>query len=78
VGEVKESLESPPTEEYTLEKLLEDEDLIQELRNFNPRLLKLYILFPSIPRMTKENVIRLLDYIVTEPPPDADAKRGFK
>lgn len=28
--------------------------------------------------MTKENVARLLEYIVTEPPADADPKRGYK
>lgn len=38
--------ERAQTEDYTLDRLLEDEDLVQELRNFNPRLLKLYLPFP--------------------------------
>lgn len=38
----------PQIEEYTLDRLLDDEDLVQELRNFNPRLLKLYS-SPSLP-----------------------------
>lgn len=64
-------------EGYTLEDFLEDEDLVQELCNSTPKALQLY--FTSIKlRITAENILELLNYIVQEPPPEASHKRAYK
>lgn len=61
-------LESP--NEYTLDKLLEEEDVLQEAKNENEKLLEFLI--------KKETLEKLFYYITVEPDKDADVKRRFK
>lgn len=60
--------------ETTLEQVLDDEDVVQELKNQNPKLIALYSLFSFTP----ERLHDLLSLLVTEPPLDADHRRGHK
>lgn len=69
-------MEKRGREDYTLEDLLESEDAIQELRNMNPRVLRLYCTRHR--RITKENMLAILDFVVQEPPPNADDRRAYK
>eukprot|EP01022_Parablepharisma_sp_SALTPOND_P016087 TRINITY_DN231_c0_g1_i1.p3 TRINITY_DN231_c0_g1~~TRINITY_DN231_c0_g1_i1.p3 ORF type:complete len:960 (-),score=155.17 TRINITY_DN231_c0_g1_i1:21091-23970(-) len=62
----------------TVEKLLDEEGFLDELRNGNSRLLQLQ-LSPYIPHsLDVNNIAILLDYIVVEPAEDAEDKRAFK
>jgi len=67
-------------EEYKIQNLLDDEDLVQELRNMNPRILKLYFSYPLhiFCRITLPNISQLVQLISTEPPAGADDKRNYK
>lgn len=56
--------------EYSLEDLLDDEDLIQECKSLNGRLINFL--------QEKENVEKMIGYIVEEPDVDADDKRKSK
>lgn len=60
--------------ETTLEQVLDDEDVVQELKNQNPKLIALYALFSFTPERLRD----LLSLLVTEPPLDADHRRGHK
>ncbi|KAL1201932.1 hypothetical protein V5N11_014890 [Cardamine amara subsp. amara] len=55
---------------FTLEELLDEEEIIQECKALNSRLINFL--------RDKAQVEQLLRYIVEEPPQDADSKRAFK
>ncbi|GBG72667.1 hypothetical protein CBR_g12239 [Chara braunii] len=55
---------------YTLEELLDEDDLIQECKALSTRLLTFL--------RAKPQVLQLLRYVVEEPSPEADEKRVFK
>ncbi|CAH2038613.1 unnamed protein product [Thlaspi arvense] len=55
---------------FTLEELLDEEEIIQECKALNSRLINFL--------REKTQVEQLLRYIVEEPPNDADNKRAFK
>ncbi|KAI3432394.1 hypothetical protein D9Q98_003950 [Chlorella vulgaris] len=57
-------------ESYSLEELLDEDELIQECKSLNARLTA-YL-------KQKETVNKLVRYLVEPPPPDADPKRSFK
>ncbi|CAI8616413.1 unnamed protein product [Vicia faba] len=57
-------------EYYTLEELLDEEEIIQECKALNSRLINFL--------RDKEQVEQLLRYIIEEPPIDAENKRVFK
>ncbi|CAA0177580.1 putative SIT4 phosphatase-associated protein family [Arabidopsis thaliana] len=57
-------------ENFTLEELLDEEEIIQECKALNSRLINFL--------RDKAQVEQLLRYIVEEPPQDADSKRAFK
>ncbi|CAH8357869.1 unnamed protein product [Eruca vesicaria subsp. sativa] len=57
-------------ENFTLEELLDEEEIIQECKALNSRLINFL--------RDKAQVEQLLRYIVEEPPEDADSKRAFK
>eukprot|EP00850_Spirogloea_muscicola_P011273 SM000069S20710 [mRNA] locus=s69:421571:428778:+ [translate_table: standard] len=57
-------------EEYTLEELLDEDDLIQECKALNGRLVAFL--------RARSEVVKLVRYVVEEPPPDANDKRLFK
>ncbi|KAK9815853.1 hypothetical protein WJX72_010762 [[Myrmecia] bisecta] len=57
-------------ERYSLEELLEEDDLIQECKSLNGRLVEFL--------QRKGNVQALINYLVVAPTPTADAKRQFK
>ncbi|KAL4539753.1 hypothetical protein Ndes2526A_g02772 [Nannochloris sp. 'desiccata'] len=57
-------------EEYTLEELLDEDELIQECKSLNSRLTTFL--------KQKESVEKLVTYLVEDAPSDADAKRQFK
>ncbi|XP_022563188.2 serine/threonine-protein phosphatase 6 regulatory subunit 3-like isoform X1 [Brassica napus] len=57
-------------EDFTLEELLDEEDIIQECRALNSRLINFL--------RERAQVERLLRFIVEESPEDADSKRAFK
>ncbi|KAL3849445.1 hypothetical protein ACJIZ3_011327 [Penstemon smallii] len=57
-------------ENYTLEELLDEEEIIQECKALNSRLINFL--------RDRAQVEKLLQYIVEEPPEDADSKRTFK
>ncbi|ESQ36095.1 hypothetical protein EUTSA_v10006825mg [Eutrema salsugineum] len=57
-------------ENFTLEELLDEEEIIQECKALNSRLINFL--------REKAQVEQLLRYIVEEPPSDSDSKRAFK
>ncbi|KAL3530565.1 hypothetical protein ACH5RR_009887, partial [Cinchona calisaya] len=57
-------------ENYTLEELLDEEEIIQECKALNHRLINFL--------RDRSQVEQLLRYVVEEPPEDADSKRTFK
>ncbi|RID58566.1 hypothetical protein BRARA_F01858 [Brassica rapa] len=57
-------------EDFTLEELLDEEDIIQECRALNSRLINFL--------RERAQVEQLLRFIVEESPEDADSKRAFK
>ncbi|PIN15055.1 SAP family cell cycle dependent phosphatase-associated protein [Handroanthus impetiginosus] len=57
-------------ENFTLEELLDEEEIIQECKALNSRLINFL--------RDRAQVEQLLQYIVEEPPKDADSKRAFK
>ncbi|KAE8712157.1 serine/threonine-protein phosphatase 6 regulatory subunit 3-like isoform X2 [Hibiscus syriacus] len=57
-------------ENFTLEELLDEEEIIQECKALNSRLINFL--------RNRAQVEQLLRYIVEEPPEDADRKRVFK
>ncbi|KAJ0806506.1 putative SIT4 phosphatase-associated protein family [Helianthus annuus] len=57
-------------ENFTLEELLEEEDIIQECKALNSRLINFL--------KDKTQVEKLLRYIIEESPEDADSERTFK
>lgn len=57
-------------EEYTIEELLDEDELIQECKSLNARLTAFL--------KQKSSVQSLVAYLVEEPSEDADAKRQFK
>ncbi|CAH8387080.1 unnamed protein product [Eruca vesicaria subsp. sativa] len=57
-------------EDFTLEELLDEEDIIQECRALNSRLINFL--------RERDQVEQLLRFIVEESPEDADSKRAFK
>ncbi|XP_057782475.1 uncharacterized protein LOC131000640 isoform X2 [Salvia miltiorrhiza] len=57
-------------ENFTLEELLDEEEIIQECKALNSRLINFL--------RDRAQVEQLLHYIVEEPPEDADSKRTFK
>ncbi|XP_010458020.1 PREDICTED: serine/threonine-protein phosphatase 6 regulatory subunit 3-like isoform X2 [Camelina sativa] len=57
-------------ENFTLEELLDEEEIIQECKALNSRLINFL--------RDKAQVEQLLRYIVVESPQDADSKRAFK
>ncbi|KAK8491739.1 hypothetical protein V6N12_055691 [Hibiscus sabdariffa] len=57
-------------ENFTLEELLDEEEIIQECKALNSRLINFL--------RDRIQVEQLLRYIVIEPPEDADSKRAFK
>ncbi|CAN8295052.1 unnamed protein product [Cochlearia groenlandica] len=57
-------------ENFTLEELLDEEEIIQECKALNSRLINFL--------RDRAQVEQLLRYIVEEPPSDADSKRAFK
>ncbi|XP_052198873.1 uncharacterized protein LOC127805995 [Diospyros lotus] len=57
-------------ENFTLEELLDEEDIIQECKALNSRLINFL--------RDRAQVEQLLRYIVEDPPEDADSKRTFK
>jgi len=61
-------LENP--NEYTLDKLLEEEDILQEAKNENEKLIE-YL-------TRKESLDKLILYITVEADPEAEVKRKFK
>jgi hypothetical protein len=60
--------------EVTLEQVLDDEDVVQEMKNQNPKLIALY----PLPSFTSARLQDLLGLLVVEPPEDADYRRGHK
>ncbi|XVF05688.1 hypothetical protein REPUB_Repub05bG0194000 [Reevesia pubescens] len=57
-------------ENFTLEELLDEEEIIQECKALNNRLINFL--------RDRAQVEQLLRYVVEEPPEDADSKRTFK
>ncbi|KAI9077081.1 hypothetical protein K1719_040903 [Acacia pycnantha] len=57
-------------ENFTLEELLDEEEIIQECKALNSRLINFL--------RDRAQVEQLLRYIVEEPPEDAESKRAFK
>ncbi|XP_028072268.1 serine/threonine-protein phosphatase 6 regulatory subunit 3-like isoform X2 [Camellia sinensis] len=57
-------------ENFTLEELLDEEEIIQECKGLNSRLINFL--------RDRAQVEQLLRYIVEEPPEDAESKRTFK
>ncbi|XWS53284.1 hypothetical protein CRYUN_Cryun11dG0143900 [Craigia yunnanensis] len=57
-------------ENFTLEELLDEEEIIQECKALNSRLINFL--------RDRAQVEQLLRYVVEEPPEDADSKRAFK
>ncbi|GMY10332.1 serine/threonine-protein phosphatase 6 regulatory subunit 2-like isoform X1 [Fagus crenata] len=57
-------------ENFTLEELLDEEEIIQECKGLNSRLINFL--------RDRAQVEQLLRYIVEEPPEDAESKRAFK
>ncbi|XWS28972.1 hypothetical protein CRYUN_Cryun25bG0116900 [Craigia yunnanensis] len=57
-------------EDFTLEELLDEEEIIQECKALNSRLINFL--------RDRAQVEQLLRYVVEEPPEDADSKRAFK
>ncbi|KAI3450571.1 hypothetical protein Pfo_007236 [Paulownia fortunei] len=57
-------------ENFTLEELLDEEEIIQECKALNSRLINFL--------RDRAQVEQLLQYIVEDPPEDADSKRTFK
>ncbi|XP_012476409.2 uncharacterized protein LOC105792397 isoform X1 [Gossypium raimondii] len=57
-------------ENFTLEELLDEEEIIQECKALNSRLINFL--------RDRAQVEQLLRYVVEEPPEDADSKRVFK
>ncbi|KAJ9555612.1 hypothetical protein OSB04_010226 [Centaurea solstitialis] len=57
-------------ENFTLEELLDEEDIIQECKALNSRLINFL--------RDRVQVEQLLRYVIEEPPKDADSKRTFK
>ncbi|XWS71831.1 hypothetical protein CRYUN_Cryun03dG0171400 [Craigia yunnanensis] len=57
-------------ENFTLEELLDEEEIIQECKALNSRLINFL--------RDRSQVEQLLQYVVEEPPEDADSKRAFK
>ncbi|KAI4303671.1 hypothetical protein MLD38_039271 [Melastoma candidum] len=57
-------------ENYTLEELLDEDEIIQECKALNSRLINFL--------REKEQVRQLLRYIVEEAPPDAEKRHSFK
>ncbi|PKI63853.1 hypothetical protein CRG98_015736 [Punica granatum] len=57
-------------ENFTLEELLDEEEIIQECKALNSRLINFL--------RDRTQVEQLLRYVVEEPPEDADSKRAFK
>ncbi|XVF68570.1 hypothetical protein PTKIN_Ptkin11bG0013100 [Pterospermum kingtungense] len=57
-------------ENFTLEELLDEEEIIQECKALNSRLINFL--------RDRAQVEQLLRYVVEEPPEDADSKRTFK
>ena len=57
-------------EEYTLEELMDEEELVQECKSLNPRLTEFL--------KKKEVVEKLVSYLVENPDDGADDKRTFK
>ncbi|XP_059659424.1 uncharacterized protein LOC132306167 isoform X3 [Cornus florida] len=57
-------------ENFTLEELLDEEEIIQECKSLNSRLINFL--------RDRTQVEQLLRYIVEEPPEDAESKRTFK
>jgi serine/threonine-protein phosphatase 6 regulatory subunit 3 len=55
---------------FTLEELLDEEEIIQECKALNSRLINFL--------REKTQVEKLLRYVVEEPEDDADSKRAFK
>lgn len=55
---------------YTLEELLDEDEIIQECKALNSRLINFL--------RGKAQVEALLRYVVEEPPEDADSKRSYK
>jgi len=56
-------------EDTTIEQVLEEEDVIQETRNNNAKLMEF---------LTEERIENMLLYITEEPPEDADHNRAYK
>ena len=56
--------------ELSLEEILEENELIQELENQNQELINYFY--------NKTKIQQMLDYIIKEPPPDCDISRGYK
>lgn len=63
---IEEMLNSPDT---TIEQLLDDDNIISEFKSLNPKLLEY---------CTDERIKQLMQYILIEPPEDADKARGYK
>lgn len=57
------------TEDFTLQQLLEEDDIVQECKQLNKKLID-YLACP-------EQVEALIDYVVTEPPEDSEGKVKF-
>ncbi|KAK4785588.1 hypothetical protein SAY86_002277 [Trapa natans] len=57
-------------ENFTLEELLDEEEIIQECKALNSRLINFL--------RDRMQVEQLLQYVIEEPPEDADSKRAFK
>ncbi|XVE79766.1 hypothetical protein DITRI_Ditri14bG0082900 [Diplodiscus trichospermus] len=57
-------------ENFTLEELLDEEEIIQECKALNSRLINFL--------RDRAQVEQLLRYVIEEPPEDADSKRAFK
>ncbi|CDP07106.1 unnamed protein product [Coffea canephora] len=57
-------------ENFTLEELLDEEEIIQECKALNSRLINFL--------RDRAQVEQLLRYVIEEPPEDADSKRTFK
>ena len=57
-------------DEFTLEELMDEDELVQECKSLNPRLTEFL--------KSKENVGKLVKYLVEAPEDDADDKRTFK
>ncbi|XLR20063.1 hypothetical protein S83_047975, partial [Arachis hypogaea] len=57
-------------ENFTLEELLDEEEVIQECKALNSRLINFL--------RDRAQVEQLLRYIIEEPPEDAESKRTFK